>query len=325
MKRIVAAALMLIFPPAALMCGGTTGREGLPALQSPDATMATPAATATTDDGGDSSVYTNTFDVALQYVDQALPEAAPPQDGGSGAEAGAAFPNCPPFLNVDSTGHILDPNDPNSLSNAQAELASDYAPDGSIMLALDGSACATYPWLGSVTVDKCVAQGPNPAQLGLGSSVPEAFDLLPPCNWAVDSGIAGQGPGAGRDRYDICMDLYRCLMSTRCYVNPMNNSAGLLECLCTVPPGDLVPGAPPTAFHTDCLKSAQGPCMNEELAAMELGGTVQAALMNAFATWTQPSHGPGFEGFDLNELFQDLEVTAQNNGAKCPIGNDGGQ
>jgi hypothetical protein len=299
MKRMALAALIACLPVGALTCGGTTGREGLTVgTNGVDATVSVPVGG---DEPDDASIYTDAFDVAIAYVDQALPDAATAAEGGSGStdagQAGSGLPDCPPFLSLDSMGKQVDPS---NLQNAVIELPSAYAGDGGVTLAPDGSACATYPWLGSVALDQCLVNTEIPGN---------SFDLFPPCDWAEDSGAATAGPGTGEQRYDLCIAYYQCMMRTQCWVQPLPTkvpqwaTSGFFDCLCTVPIADLQGG---TSLHQDCLSNPNGPCLQEGLAAMELGGDVQSALMTFFGQTDQPYFGPGSEGRNLNYEVEQL-------------------
>jgi hypothetical protein len=237
-------------------CGGTTGREGLdmPGLG----------------DGGGldgtASVDTGAFDVPIAYVDRALPDVAAPVE--SGGEAGSPYPNCPPFIPVGIDGK------PVPAGTEVDQVPSDWDA-GVIVPATSGSVCATYAWLGSVAADHCVTSNWD---------VTGALDYmaLPPCNWAADAGLARQGSSAGFPRYDVCLDLYACLIRTGC------GFGNVSSCLC---------GGGSVA---QC--DAGGPCAVEELAALEYRpDEIQDAVKN-YAD-DDPSFS-GYAGSALNHVFQ---------------------
>jgi hypothetical protein len=249
----------------AVACGGSTGREGLvdPALMQQqqagdDATMA--------------PFDAGLFDVVITYADRDLPEiTAPPEAGG--AEAGYPWPDCPPFLNVYPAGGPATPG----MEIDQAP--SEFAADGTIVAAPDGSACATYGWLGSTAIDECLTS------TSAGVIPGTDYTLLPPCNWVADAGTARGGPRMGDPRYAICLDLYACVMKTGCGAV----ASAPEDCLCG-------------------LNSAQcdagGPCASQELGALEYSNNTDGVLM---ATKDFFNSDPGFAGLGgsmLNSIFQ---------------------
>src|SRR5579859_2325352 len=238
MRRIALAALGIGVALAALAhCGGTTGNDATPSPadgSGMDATVEAGAQVEPLDASSDQSVYTNTFDVDIQYSDQGLPDVQAPSHGG-GSEAGLGVPDCPPFIYVDGTGNsfpggICDPAWCNSVSDA---VPADWS-DGGEVPAREGGVCATYPWLGSVANDRCLTS----SYFGI-TNVTNTYDDLPPCNWAREAGAATQGPMIGASRYDLCMQLYNCFMRTRCFVYPGKQASGLgissIPCLCLKP------------------------------------------------------------------------------------------
>jgi hypothetical protein len=309
-RMVVAALIMAGCTVGWFACGGTSGHEDLPASAnagatalSDDAAAVDADATLASEGGGgaqDSSVYTNTFDVVFTYVDQTLPEVQPqsPAQGDAGAEAGQGLPNCPPFIPIsdEPDGQVVVAESQLTCDN---EVPADWRSDGGETFAAEGGSCATYPWLGSVAVDSCVTSHDAPGETVL---VPAQ---LPPCNWAFDSGVAAQGPGAGASKYDLCIALYECFMRTTCFINPgfVSNPLG---CLCDAP----VLGS---NFDTDCLALSPptGPCLNEELAAMELTGDIDTQLKSAFQSFTQSNSAVGSEGRNLNLLFDYLTQGCQ--------------
>jgi hypothetical protein len=251
----------------AVACGGSTGREGLvdPALT--QQTAGDDATTAPFDAG--------LFDVAIQYADRNLPEisAPPAADGG---EAGYPWPNCPPFLPVYPDGC------PGCLEVDESPAA--FAADGAVVPAPDGSACATYGWLGSTAIDECVTY----KSAGYSASDCNSpfcgndYDYFPPCNWVIDAGTAKGGTRTGDSRYAICLDLYACIMKTGCGTN-----SNATYCLCG-----------PNGANCD----GGGPCGPEELAALEyLPGMIQNAGEDL--TNVAPEFA-GSGGGRLNAVFQ---------------------
>ncbi|HEY2512380.1 MAG TPA: hypothetical protein VGI39_16040 [Polyangiaceae bacterium] len=244
-------------------CGGTTGREGL--------------TTASGDDGGldadlGPDLDADTFDVVISYADRPLPDVVARPEAGIGDGGGYPWPTCPPFIPVDSTGEPVPPGGEVDQVPAVLDDAGDAA------AAPDGSACATYGWLGSTAVDECVtSQGSG---IGMGAD----YILLPPCNWAANAGVAVQGPGAGESRFALCEALYACMMQTGC------GRFGDARCLC---------GTDTAA--SDCVKSPAGPCLNEELAALEQPPESIAVALKNYDNIV--SSVLGYSGGMLNQLF----------------------
>jgi hypothetical protein len=265
-----------------IACGGTTGREGL-TTQRGDAAVST-----LTDAAVDGTVGSplqmgddaGAFDVFIEYADRQLPEAsAPPSD--AGGEAGRPWPNCPPFLPVGADGKPVNADGgtvPLDMSLDQIPAA--YDNTGSVIPAPDGSACASYGWLGSTAIDHCMTSGSN-----------GTYIFLPPCNWVADGGVARAGPGAGHDVYDLCLDLYACMMRTGCVTITGGHGA---TCLC----GD--------ASANDCAMDPKGPCAVEELSALQCPRD-SASIQLIFQHYKDPSSiGVGtFQGAaTLNDVFQ---------------------
>ncbi len=241
---------------AAFSCGGTTGREDLPPMTQMDATAA------------DTSPIT--------YVDRMLPDlgVAPPVP--EGGEGGYPWPSCPPFLPYppDQDG-ALPP-----LGMEIDQVPADYGDGGASVPAADGSACASYGWLGTTTADECVTSQ------SAGSPGGMDYIFFPPCNWCGDAGVAVSGPGVGVSRYANCIALYECLVRTGC------GTTGSATCLC----GD--------GSITMCTPS--GPCANEELSALERSANnIQDALKN-YGDLDPTSLG--YCGAALNQLYQNART-----------------
>jgi hypothetical protein len=259
---VIAGALCLGAVAASVTCGGTTGREGL--------------TTAGSDAGGSDAapgsldLDAEAFDVGIVYDDRALPDVTAPVDAGPGA--GPGWPICPPFIPVDQSGN------PVALGQELDQVPAVIDDAGQPSIAPDGSPCATYGWLGSPAIDDCVTSQTSGGQ--------NDFIELPPCNWAVEAGVAAQGTGAGETRVSLCLALYACITTSGC------GARNISSCLCG-----------PDTNSTDCVKSPAGPCMSEEMAALELpAASVQDALKNYFNGGTSFL---GYSGGLLNAVFLD--------------------
>jgi hypothetical protein len=315
MRRIAIAAFGVGVALAALAhCGGTTGRDSpeSPVIGEIDATVVDPSADgeagAPADASSDQSVYTNRFDVDIQYADQGLPDVQAPPEGGP-VQTGPSVPDCPPFIYTDAKKNPLpagtcDPSEGCFVTSAWDSVPADWSNAGEVV-AQEGGACATYPWLGSLAIDDCVTS----SVFGLtANTAPDGYNDLPPCNWAREAGAATQGPMIGASRYDLCMQLYTCFMQTGCflYANPSGTGGfGInpIPCFC-IKPSDLKGG-----FSVDTCLAEKGPCYNEEIAALEAPvdptnpGATPGYVQNNFLA-TQGSGAAGVEGATLNQLFE---------------------
>jgi hypothetical protein len=272
-RRLTAAACCVLGMLAGVTCGGTTGREGLSSGGS--------------DDGGaldGQDLDGGGFDVLITYVDRVLPDIVAPPEGATSETY--PWPTCAPFIPVGPDGGAVP-------AGAEInQIPAEYDGDGGEIPAPDGSACATYGWLGSTAVDNCLTS--QASGFGMGD-----FPFLPACNWCADGGIASQGPGAGLPNYMLCLNLYTCALRTGCGAAE-NPSA----CLC----GD--------APASECIVDAGGPCATEELAALQ---ATPSAIQTALTNYTQfdPDYD-GYCGSSLNFVFQN----ARTNG--CFLLLDGG-
>ncbi len=291
MKRTVVSVLTLLAPVAALWCGGTTGQGASPGdgANGADATMPDGGAGADAMTG-DASVNTGMFDVDIPYADRVLPDVLVAPEGGQ--DAGPSLPDCPPFLPVSKeTGKVQ------SLGNEDDQVPAVTGGDGGEVFAPDGSVCATYPWLGSVAIDQCVTQS--------AAGGPQDFYFLPPCNWAVDAGVAVRGTGTGESRYDLCIALYQCFMGTQCYLHSFSPT-GAEWCFCGVG----------TSASGDCLTTPQGACVAQEWAALELDpSTPPAQALANFSTIG--SADPGWPAKTLNAVFDNYLAVVPGSPSPC--------
>jgi hypothetical protein len=247
-------------------CGGTTGHEGL----------STPGQDASVTDDSTVDLDSGAFDVAILYADRVLPDvAAPPPapDAAVAVEAGFPWPNCPPFIAVDSNGNPIDP------SEAFNQIPAAYDDAGLAVPAPEGSPCAEYPWLGSTTIDSCVTQS------SAGTTPPPIF--FPPCNWCVDAGLASAGSGKGQPRFDLCIALYACVANSGCAAQ----GQGGKTCLC----GSDIP---------NCSMDASGPCVGQELAALEYPAMSPDVLKNFTNSAPNAAGFPGFCAGNFNAVLQ---------------------
>jgi hypothetical protein len=270
-KRRLAVAISLAGAAvAAVTCGGTTGREGLP-QDNDDGTDAESVV-----ESGMTGLDSGLFDVMITYVDQFLPDIVAPADTGQDG-GGSPWPSCPPFIAVGPDGGPV----PLGSALEVNEVPGDYAGDGGEVPAPDGSPCATYGWFGSTATDNCLLQL-APAE--------GDFAFFPPCNWCADAGVASVGAGAGIALYNLCLDLYTCSLQTGCGAA---SAAYPSACLCG------------NASGPDCIIDAGGPCAAQELAALQATqATLQTALENYAADPVAAQNNPGYCGAALNYVFQ---------------------
>jgi hypothetical protein len=272
-------------------CGGTTGREDLPnsdpALQ--DATVASEAS-AQLDGGFDASVaaFDATgnvadatlegspgddssnlgFDVEILYADAArLPhfEGGPASDATVEAEAGPP----PPWANWPACA--CDYVNPNNLSLPPV-------PD-------EAGSCPTFVWTNSGACDRCIRVNCDGPQ-----SPGAAPFLFPPCcDLSHDGGVATSGPATGVLKFQLCGDLFSCVLA--------HDNAVLLQ-------SDLYCGRGVTTM--DCEHgSASGPCKSEIEAAFET--TDPTTIINNFIA-TDPGQGVDLSGTEVTNLLSCVDV-----------------
>jgi hypothetical protein len=249
-------------------CGGTTGREGLPTATSSsnDQDAGMPDATLGTGTASDSGLIVDAFDVQVPFAnpDRLMPELEASDSveaGEAGTDGGGPPWDCPPFIGQNNHHGTVAWGGP---GNPEYQIPSAYGDGGNIVIAPDGSACGTYPWLGSTSIDTC-------STMGTGVTEPQ----LPPCALCVDAGVASGGSGAGSTRYALCQALYECQVSTRCMTGPGAAQFGAIYCLCGSDPNCKTTGMNP-----------QGPCAVAEMAAFEANpqepGAVATVLNNYY-------------------------------------------
>jgi hypothetical protein len=288
----VALALSIAAAFLAVACGGTTGHEGLPQPGAgDDATV-------------DADAAAPVFDAPIMYADRELPDIVAPPDTSVGAPVEGGPPwSCPPWASVACNGGTSDAGVHSSpaacngtltpIGQGDYQVPAQYDDAGNVLVEMvDGSAnaiavlypedsgCASYPWLGSTYADNCTS--------AVFACTP--FPFLPPCNWCADAGIAKSGPGMGTPRYQLCTNLYECMMRTAC---------------ATVHPADCLCGIGAAAGTCD----AGGPCAAEELAALQYDPstmTIPDVLTHLSELNNEMSANPnhGYCGSYLNYVFQ---------------------
>jgi hypothetical protein len=309
-RRRALVATGLLSTTSLLACGGTTGLEGLTL-----STTTTPDGNA--DDGGaavdatvDATVASGVdldsgeFDVTIYYDEQQLPEVGPPP--ATGAEAGFPWPDCPSFIPVRGTRPVTNVEQANNWLPAAEDES--QGGDAGPVFAADGSACATYPWLGSLAADDCVTHEYHPTTGATGTYFGAP---LPPCSWCADAGVAVQGTREGDSRYQICLDLYACIARTNC------SASGGATCLCG--------SESEVACETD--PNPPGPCAAEEVAALEELPTDNSDAIQNYNNSTGGSGFTGSCGAALNSVYtllvDELSTPTAFGGCLPPDGGDG--
>jgi hypothetical protein len=309
-RRSAAACGIALFTVGSLFwaCGGTTGRQGDSAQ-----TSGGPDASVVGESHLDAGVTydADLFDVNIPSANRPLPDTGAPGDGGAAdGQGGAGYPNCPPWLPVDGTGNVLDASDPATELATVNFVPADYTADGGIEPAVvlsangtvqytadggveatpAGATCASYPWLPQFSTSCLLYQF-------VGSY---AYPPEPPCNWAV--GKAAAGPGAGRERHDVCMDLYACIQASGCW---RHMTSALGYCFY----GDA--GSVGANMGVPILSGA---CTSEMQAAFEVPDLTKAnvtSILNNFDVFYDPLYGtenhgtltaPSY-GAALNDLY----------------------
>ncbi len=261
-----------------LACGGTTGRDSANLGATTSGAIADgggdAGVDATVGDGAPQDADNGAFDVVIVYVDQILPDIGPPAPVTDSGGPMWPWPTCPPFLPGNPDGTYNDASVVNQIPAA-------YDNAGNVIPAPDGSACAAYPWFGTVASDSCLTNA-------YAGSIP-GLALLPPCNWCVEAGVATAGQGAVNNTplYTLCLQLYACIEDSGC------GRLGAGTCLC----GDA---------STTCQMRAAGPCAQEELAALNFDNTPEG-IHNAQAFYTDTvasTNNPGYCASVLNQVYQ---------------------
>jgi hypothetical protein len=289
----------------------------------------------------DASYDTGAFDVAIQYADRELPDVAVPPEAGAMVNDGGFQPSdCPPWVALDSNGHavtlITDPTQPVSadlIASVVDFVPADYAPEGGappgatfattdggvypgVVPAADGGVCATYPYYFPGFDENCLIQGG-----GIAGGYP--YPPAPPCNWALNLGMAQSGPGAvkGLSRYRLCVNLYNCVVSSGCVVFPHPPATfTAVPCFCGADINGNCKASPPTPA---------GPCVEEVQEAFEQPDlstkSVSAILANYYNQYTPgPQPAVPVTGAALFDIYTQY-VGARLDGHPCrfPRASDG--
>ena len=118
-SRLVVAVCSLGAALAGVMCGGTTGHEGLQGANGTDGALA--ALDDASPDADLAALDAGAFDVTISYVDRVLPDVVTPADTGA---VGYPWPACPPFIPVDPGGQ------PVPFGAEVDQIPAVYGPDG---------------------------------------------------------------------------------------------------------------------------------------------------------------------------------------------------
>jgi hypothetical protein len=226
------------------------------------------------------------FDVDIQYADRDLPEVSVPPEGG--AETGTGLPNCPPWFALDDQGNILsDPVDPSLARYAPT----DYTSGGGIGPAIDGGVCATYPWY---PVREPAFANYWAMQAAGNASVD--FNPFPPCNWAIEAGVAQSGTQSGVSRYLLCTQAYSCIADSECWRDPRLINA----CVCGL-------GDAGTACELSKVNPV-GPCKDQELAAFEIPSDDPTPVNTMFQSFYNSSTSADYPFINISLLNYVFEI-----------------
>jgi hypothetical protein len=310
--RAVHRSLVLVaFCLAACGCGGSTGHEDLPnmpSLNMADATDSEAGADGGAADGtadaldgtapeGDLDAYDNSFDTTIMYADRELPDIQAAPEVGPGADAGNALPVCAPDIPANQLpdGGVVPVLD---MSGGDFEIPAVFTPDGGEAPAPAGSPCASQVWLGTAQCDLFTKE--NAAGAMNPWNGPYGTAILPPCSDLVDAGAPSVGPGAGVPRYQLCWNLFNCIVAHACATDP-----SLSKCICK-------------SSALQCLMNGgDGPCYQEELAALEIPpGKPSDEYLQVTKSFANINTMVGHAGGGINYMFQ---VVATNASAVCPI------
>jgi hypothetical protein len=265
LSRLALARLALAASAAGLLlrCGGTTGRESIPA---------DPAgmADATLDDGaepGDASADAPPFDAGIQYADPArLPHFEAGSDAaadGASASPSAMWPPCAC-------------DDPKTLLPDDASFsATPYYPAGS---------CSAFVWTNSAC-DNCIRSSGCTFNTGTSGDTPVfPFCCDLPRDAAAPNAVATAGPQQGVLKFDLCINLWNCVRRTTksSFALAFNNA------LCGI-----------GVSAGDCEKNPQGACVAEITAAWE-DTNISNILGTLYSTVFFPNVGG--QGHEISDL-----------------------
>jgi hypothetical protein len=240
---------------AVAACGGTTGHDNLagpPNLGSVSADAGADAGIDATDPvpDSDSGDLDAGFDVDIEYADAArLPHFTPSSEAGS-AEAGAPpwdlWPQCAPDGIDPATGSVL-------LDEAGGPLIYDLDPSaaGSPLVDHEGQ-CDSKVWTTSAACDHAV-------RAGTACDDPTGDSYFPPCSnlprdASAPGALAAGGPGKGALKFDLCGNLYTCIMNYFSTTGATASHANVINPFCLDDAGKPNSGA-------DCQNGLlSGPC-----------------------------------------------------------------
>jgi hypothetical protein len=319
---------MLFCAGAFAACGGTTGREDLPAASngnpvSGDATLSGEGSSSDDVEAGDESASNDSagdFDAGIQYADasrlngfDATVGSQPSGNGEGGSQEagpGADWPVCAQdsiaFIQRDGSV-VTDFGDATPIGRA-VEI-----PD-------DSGACATHMWTttfspgadaGNETCDQCLRKA------GCGNSSMYGGDdqIFPPCNDLRSTGTASQGPLAGTSLFTLCASLFDCVSQHSCAGDgPSDPNSAVTNCYCG------------TNLGSACFGdgSANGICKSQiEAADQVTPSTSVAVLLQNLTDLTNPGGFPSRTGAEVLSLYN---CALQNDCSVCfaHSGGDGG-
>jgi hypothetical protein len=256
---------------SAAACGGTNGREDLPATPSPNAPdSAVIDATIASNGGDDAAIADEAIDTdaGIQFANpNRLPGSA--QGAGSG-EGGTAL------TGADGGAEAAAPSWaswPTCIPDSLLTHPTREVPD-------DSGTCPTFNWTPTFgadggsdageTCDQCLRK----SVCGIGT--PQG--IFPPCSDLRTAGTAQQGAGMGEPLFDLCAALFTCVSQSSCTgTDPSGANADIHNCYCG------------TATGAACLVEggANGVCKTQiEMADQLQPGQDITELLSAFTDLT---------------------------------------
>jgi hypothetical protein len=262
-------------------CGGTSGRDDVtppPTLSSVSADAGVDATVPMSDP--DSGELDAGIDVDIEYADAARLPHFTPSEAGAGVEAGPPpwdlWPQCAPDWIDPATGDVL-------LDDAGSPLIYDgYYPDAS-PIDRHGQ-CGSQVWTTSPACDDALRVG--------SCDDPAGSSYFPPCSnlprdASAPGALAAGGPGKGALKYDLCGNLYTCIMNYFSTTGAASSHPTAISPFCV---NDA--GVPTTA--ADCQNGlVSGPCHDAFESAFE--STDPKYIIDNYASTGQQGM-PGNEG-----------------------------
>jgi hypothetical protein len=255
-------------------CGGTTGREDLPATATqPDATAGDAATDSLASDAGPGDDVFD-LDAGIQYANDARLMGF--GDAGTAitndAGRGTGWPVCAPDTLVRTDGgKVLKVTEVSDDSGS----CPTYLWTPTFVGGVGQKLCGTHP---CQTCDECMRFSQCGSYPTSGFTTSGHNSVFPPCSDEREAGTASQGPGAGMPLFDLCAALFDCVSQSSCTGGgPSDPNAAVSNCYCGTNVG--------AACYVD--GGANGFCKDAIQAAVQAGPSTTAATI--VANLTDPS------------------------------------